>query len=326
MKISVVIFLVGCTHTPDQSTIAGPKPPPAVLAAHTFTFKNSCSETVWVGSFGQSGTSAIEGGGWEIKSGDTVSFPVARGNSGRIWPRTGCNFQSDGTCKDGNCCKTGGCLTADGKTFGLKCAQSGLPPATLLEWTLDAPSGNGPTDYYDSSMVDGWSVPLLMTAVAGTYNPEPDPGMNAGYWCQADGCTSGELVCPDAYKVDGSPGSCFSPCQAAINAGSPDATKLCCACSLTDPITCPDAACAGGYGCTPYHTPSYPANMVCDPWSTDPSRAWNSTAIEYIDSVKKACPHVYSWQFDDAKATYNCRKTDGLVNYQIEFCPYIPAK
>jgi len=192
-----------------------------------------------------------------------------------------------------------------------------------LEWTLDAPSGNGPIDYYDSSMVDGWSVPMLMTAVAGTYNPAPDPGMDADYWCAADGCTNGTPVCPDAYKVTGSPDSCWSPCMSATNAGSPDATKLCCTCSLTNPITCPDAACAGGYGCTPYHNPPYPADMVCDPWNTDKTRAWDATALSYIDAVRKSCPKVYAWQFDDAGSTFHCRKTDGLVNYHIEFCPKV---
>jgi len=322
MKAFCLVLLASCTNVPAKPSVVEDTPPPAKLAAHTFTFKNSCSETVWVGSYGQSGTPPIDGGGWEMKAGEVKSFPVPRGASGRIWPRTGCDFEADGSCKDGNCCTTGGCLTADGK-FGLECSQTGVPPTTLLEWTLDAHSGNGPIDYYDSSMVDGWSVPMLMTAVAGTYNPAPDPGMDADFWCAADGCTNGTPVCPDAYKVTGSPDSCWSPCMSATNAGSPDATKLCCTCSLTDPITCPDAACAGGYGCTPYHTPPYPADMVCDPWSKDPSRAWPADAISYIDAVRKACPNVYSWQFDDAKATYNCRKTDGLVNYHIEFCPKV---
>jgi len=314
-----LVLLAACGE-PEPSVAA---PPPDT---HTFTFTNSCLETVWVGSYGQNGSAAIGGGGWALTPGQSMRMDVPVGNSGRIWPRTGCSFGSDGSCPDGiNCCKTGGCLTADGKTFGLGCAQTGVPPATLLEWTLDAASGNGAIDYYDSSMVDGWSVPVRMTAVAGTHNPDPDPdpGMDPAHWCAADGCTSGKPACPTAYRVEGSPDSCWSPCMAATNAGSPDATKLCCTCSLTEPVTCPDPACAGGYGCTPYHDPAYPADMVCDPWNADRARAWDATAISYIDAVKKACPNVYSWQFDDAKATFNCRKTDGLVDYSVEFCPVV---
>lgn len=251
-----------------------------------------------------------------------VTVPV--GHSGRVWPRTECAFAEDGTCTGaGNCCVTGGCLTAS-NVFGLACAQTGVPPASLVEWTLDATSGNGPIDYYDMSLVDGWSVPVSMRPIPDTYNPTPDPGIGA-WWCEPAGCTEGEPVCPDAYKVEGAPGACWSPCQAATRAGSADATKLCCTCSLTDPITCPEANCAGGYGCTPYHDPEYPADMVCNPWNTDTARAWDATAQSYIANVKAACPKAYSWQFDDVKATFNCRKTGGLVGYIVEFCPDVPA-
>lgn len=313
----VLSLALACSDSEPTVSVVPATPPPA----HKFTFKNSCDETVWVGSFGQNGTPALNGGGWQMGKGDSLDVRVAVGNSGRIWPRTECTFDPGGHCPPGvNCCATGGCLEADNKTFGLACAQTGVPPATLLEWTLDATSGNGPIDYYDMSMVDGWSVPLSMTPVAGTFNTTPDPGIGS-WWCEVDGCSGGMPACPDAYKVAGSPLSCWSPCMAAKNAGSADATKLCCTCSLTEPITCPDAACAGGYGCTPYHSPPFPADMVCDPWSSDPTRAWDPTAQGYIAGVKLACPKVYSWQFSDALATFNCRKTNGLVDYVIEFCP-----
>lgn len=325
----ITTFILACSSTPTQVEVSPTHTPsPGVPTAHTFTFKNSCSEMVWVGSYGQNGSPAIDGGGWEMAPSLSLSFTVAVGNSGRIWPRTGCSFGADGKCpvEGVNCCTTGGCLVSDGKNFGLECAQTGAPPATLAEWTLDAASGNGPIDYYDMSMVDGWSVPVSMKPVAGTYNEQPDPGIGS-WWCEEDGCTQGAApVCPDAYRVTGSPDSCRSPCMAATDAGSPDATKLCCTCSLTEPVTCPDPACAGGYGCTPYHDPAYPADMVCDPWNADTARAWDATAISYIDAVKKACPNVYSWQFSDVAGTFNCRKSGGLVDYIIEFCPTVPAK
>jgi len=313
----LTLLLLGCGEAPEASPPLGATPP----AAHKFTFKNSCTETVWVGSFGQNGTPALKGGGWEMAKGTSIVVEVPVGNSGRIWPRTECSFGADGNCpeKGVDCCTTGGCLGSVDQTFALQCTQTGSPPATLQEWTLDAPSGNGPIDYYDGSLVDGWSVPVKMSPVAGTYNTNPDPGI-ASWWCEADGCES-VPVCPASYKVAGSPLSCWSPCQAAKNAGSADAEKLCCTCSLTDPITCPDAACAGAYGCSPYSTPPNPADMVCDPWNTDTARAWDATALSYIANVKAACPKVYSWQFSDVAGTFNCRKTAGLVDYLIDFCP-----
>jgi hypothetical protein len=195
-----------------------------------------------------------------------------------------------------------------------------------MEVTLDAPSGNGPYDTYDISFADGWSVPAAMISDAGTFNPNPDPGLKAP-WCIQSGCTA-EPVCPDEYKVEGSPRSCWSPCQHAVHTGMSDLdqARLCCACTMvpTPPgqpaITCPDAGCE--YGCTPYHDPAYPEDMTCNPWDTvNPSRAWDASALSYISAVKAVCPQVYAWQFDDHAATFQCRKTDGLVNYTVTFCP-----
>lgn len=306
------------TAAPNITSDASPD---ASAPSHTFTFKNSCKEDLWVGAVGQNGSAPLDGGGWRMTAGETKVISVPVGHSGRIWPRTGCTFDASGKCPPGvNCCAAGGCLETDNKTFGLKCGFTGAPPSSLLEWTLDATSGNGPIDYYDMSFVDGWSVPLSMTPVPGTFNTTPDPGIGS-WWCEQDGCTSGMPVCPDAFKVSGSPLSCYSPCQTARNAGSANAEKLCCTCSLTEPVTCPDAKCAGHYGCTPYHTPAYPADMTCNPWASDASRAWDATSLSYIEAVHKACPKVYAWQFDDVKATFNCRKTAGLVDYAVEFCP-----
>lgn len=315
----VLFALTACP--PPTPAPPAPKPP-----THKFSFKNLCKEGVWVGSTGQNGSLPLEGGGWYIAAGDTYEVSVPVGHSGRIWPRTGCTFDDLGSCPAGeDCCLTGGCLEADNKTFGLKCGFTGAPPASLLEWTLDAASGNGPIDYYDMSFVDGWSVPLSMRPVEGSYNVEPDPGIGS-WWCEQDGCTEGMPVCPDSLRVPGSALSCYSPCQVAVTAGSADAEKLCCTCSLSTPITCPEATCAGHYGCTPYHTPPYPADMVCNPWDTNPSRAWDAQSLSFIGTVREACPKVYSWQFDDMKATFNCRKTGGLVDYEVAFCPGIPAE
>ena len=65
-----------------------------------------------------------------------------------------------------------------------------------------------------------------------------------------------------------------------------------------------------------------PIRVATDnPWDTDKSRAWDATSQEYIANVHKTCPGVYAWQFDDVNGTYNCRKTNGLVDYTVTFCP-----
>lgn len=328
MQIALFLLsacLVPDAVTPTSSVVEAPAP---AAAMHKFTFVNRCEQDIWVGSHGQKGTAAINGGGWfmpaRVKGVDPtpMTFEVAVGNSGRLWPRTECTFPGDGQ----NHCATGGCVD-DTNKFALKCAQGGVPPVALLEWTLDAHSGNGPIDYYDGSLVDGWAVPLQMIAVANSYNPVADPGMDQDRWCAPGGCAVSP-TCPAEYW-DGK--NCWSPCAAATRPTNPvdaaDALSLCCSCSLSDGNnTCPEAECAGGYGCTPNHDPMYPADMVCDPTGEkNGGRAWNATAQSYIANVRAACPSIYAWQFDDAKGTFNCRKTDGLVDYVIEFCPGVPA-
>lgn len=318
-------ILLNCSPNKVATVADEVKEQPVQAASHTLTFVNKCTETLWVGSVGNAGHKPLAAGGFEIGA-TPVTKQAPVGWSGRLWPRTGCTFNAKGICptEGVKCCSSGSCLTKDDKNFGLACASSGVPPASLIEFTLDAPSGNGPYDTYDMSFVDGWSTPATVVPDPGTFNPTPDPGIQAP-WCKVDGCTS-TPVCPASFKVSGSPNSCWSPCQHATNAGSADAIKLCCACTLKPtpsgqkPITCPDAACQ--YGCTPYHVPPYAEDNTCNPWDTkDPSRAWDATSIAYIAAVKKACPEVYGWQFDDAAATFNCRKTSGLVNYTITFCP-----
>jgi hypothetical protein len=329
--ISVVVLLQWMGWSADQEPYVGDfegftvqAPAQEEATTHTITFDNQCHESIWVGSVGNSGHSALNGGGWVMEATTTMAVEAPVGWSGRFWPRTGCAFGSNGLCptEGVKCCASGSCLTSDNKTFGLECASSGTPPASLMEVTFDAPSGNGPYDTYDISFVDGWSVPVRMTAVTGTFNPDPDPGIEAP-WCRVSGCTA-EPACPDEFKVEGSPRSCWSPCQHSALLGDASA-KLCCACTMepTPPgqpaLTCPDAGCQ--YGCTPYHDPAYPEDMTCNPWDTNTERAWDATSLSYIAAVKAVCPEVYAWQFDDHAATFNCRKTDGLVDYTVTFCP-----
>jgi len=316
--IIALLFILACNSSPELEPIMAVVSP----VGHEVIFKNQCKEKIWAGSVGNAGFPGLSDGGWEMDGGTVKKLTVPVGWSGRIWPRTGCAFKVDGICPilGVPCCASGSCLQADNRNFGLRCGFSGTPPASLIEVTFDATSGNGPYDVYDISFVDGWSVPVKVEPVAGSFNQRPDDPRILATWCTTSGCTA-KPACPSGYEVPGSSDSCFSPCQVAIRSRSPDANKLCCSCNLTTACTCHDSCCTGQYGCTPYHNPAYPADMICNPWNQDTSRAWNSTALRYISAVKAVCPKVYAWQFDDYAATFNCRKTAGLVNYIITFCP-----
>jgi hypothetical protein len=323
------------TTTPSPSSGSGSASSASSHSAdgnsHLFTIHNNCTETIWVAILGNPGFQSIMGGGFVMaQAGPPVVVTVPFGWQGRMWARIGCRFNDSGTCNPPYqpCCASGSCLQAD-RTFGLYCADSGISPTSLIEMSLDNDSPFGPYDDYDVSLVDGWSVPLSINPVAGTYNPLPDPGVQTP-WCQFAGCYASPQ-CPASLAVNGTSLSCYSPCQAAVLNGSAShhaIDRACCVCTQSHPsCNCltsnsPSSGeygcCAGSFGCTPYHTPSYPADQVCNPWAGG-DRGWNGDQLDYISEVEGACNKVYSWQFDDKAASFQCRKTNGFVDYEIIF-------
>lgn len=146
---------------------------------------NDCKETIWPAiipgeNFG--------GGGFVLKTGQSIVFTAPVGWSGRIWGRTGCNFDKNGN----GTCQTGRCGSS------LHCRASGETPATLAEFTLAA------LDFYDVSLVDGFNLPISVTPMKGKGN------------CSIAGC-DGDLRpnCPKelAYRADGRTVGCRSACD-----------------------------------------------------------------------------------------------------------------
>jgi hypothetical protein len=128
--------------------------------AATFTITNRCSFTVWPAA-------TPVGGGTQLNPGQTWTINVPAGtSSGRVWGRTGCNF--DGAGRGG--CATGDCGGA------LSCSLSGRPPMTLAEFTL-----GGSQDFYDLSVIDGYNVAMSFSCSSGV------------------GLTCRDSRCPDAY-------------------------------------------------------------------------------------------------------------------------------
>jgi len=175
---------------------------------------NYCSETIWVGAFPGISSGTITGGsnpgtintlsGWELDANATATVTVPDNWSGRFWGRTGCSFNSSGVCDPQNitvngnnyvitnCCDTGGCQDGSGN-FVLNCAETGLPPATLAEFTLAA----GGLDNYDLSMVDGGNIPVEIILDSSDYDCSTNenciftgnlPGKNSSTCTQDSDC------------------------------------------------------------------------------------------------------------------------------------------
>lgn len=170
----------------------------------TFTLVNYCKETIWPGITRSDNNS---GNGFTLKPGESTIYTAPSNWSGRIWGRTGCNFDNNGNGK----CQTGSCGT------NINCTGPGNPPATIADFTL------GELDFYDVSLVDGFNLPIIIRAMNGTGN------------CSTAGC-DGDLRqnCPSELtsKENGEVIACRSACDAF------DTDEYCCRGSYENPATC----------------------------------------------------------------------------------------
>ncbi|KAE9605876.1 hypothetical protein Lal_00024933 [Lupinus albus] len=173
-------------------------------SARVFTIVNYCRETIWPAVIPGDN---FNGGGFVLKPGQSSVFTAPVGWSGRIWARTGCNFDKSG---NGNC-QTGSCGTS------LKCAGAGKTPASLAEFTL------AQLDFYDVSLVDGFNVPISIKPLHGKGN------------CTTAGCDSDlRTTCPKelSLKANDKTVGCRSACDVF------NTDEYCCRGNYGNPSTC----------------------------------------------------------------------------------------
>ena len=190
----------------------------ASALARTFTVKNNCAYTVWPAIFTDlnAGTAVPDHPtGWEAPPGHSTSFNVPDNwTAGRIWGRTDCDFS---IAAPPEMCSSGGC------NGGLECDRNsgtGVPPATVAEWTLSA---SDDLDWYDVSLVDGFNIPVRIDTSADCQAPECAVDLNPN--CPA------ELKSPNGL-------GCRSACEANIDGNQQDSGN-CCSGSHDTPATCP---------------------------------------------------------------------------------------
>ncbi|KAM0951641.1 putative Thaumatin family [Dioscorea sansibarensis] len=143
--------------------------------AATFDIINQCSYTVWA--------AAVPGGGRQLNNGQTWTININASTIGRVWARTGCNFDSssNGSCETGDC------------NGLLQCQAFGKPPNTLAEYALNQFNNQ---DFFDISLVDGFNVPMDLNSTGG---------------CERGIRCLGKIIgqCPDKLKTTG---GCNNPC------------------------------------------------------------------------------------------------------------------
>ncbi|KAI8996655.1 thaumatin family-domain-containing protein [Trametes punicea] len=197
---------------------------PACARGRTFTIINQCPFTIWPAMFTDlsAGTAVPDfPTGWEAPASNSVTFTVPDDwKAGRIWGRRDCDFTitTGPTCLDGWC---NGGLLCDPST------GTGVPPATVAEWTLQ---GDGNRDFYDVSLVDGYNLPMAITTSVDC--PIADCPVDLGPNCPAP------LKGP--FDSTGFPVGCKSACAANLD-GDPNDSANCCSGSHDTPETCPSS-------------------------------------------------------------------------------------
>ncbi|KAF8673520.1 Thaumatin family [Rhizoctonia solani] len=193
------------------------------VLGRTFTVYNACPFTIWPAVFTDLNVgNAVPGieTGWEAAAFTKRAFNVPDNwKAGRIWGRRNCNFSTN---PGPNSCLSGGCnggLLCDSRT------GTGVPPASVAEWTLNAADG---LDWYDVSLVDGYNLPMRITNTASC--PVADCAVDLGPDCPAP------LKGP--FDSTGFPVGCKSACAANLD-GNQANSHNCCSGQYSTPQTCP---------------------------------------------------------------------------------------
>nr|GMD93811.1 thaumatin-like protein 1 [Ipomoea batatas] len=180
----------------------------------TFMLINRCGYTVWPGILANAGSAGLDTTGFELAPGGSRGFQVTASWSGRIWGRTGCNFDAGSG--------QGSCATGDCGSNQVECNGAGAtPPATLAEFTIGSSGANNNNkDFYDVSLVDGYNLPMQVEAVGGSGA------------CGSTGCAADvNRICPKELR-SGDGLACRSACDAF---GNPE---YCCSGAYGSPSTC----------------------------------------------------------------------------------------
>ena len=242
--------------------------------------------------------------------GDQVPSPI----TGKC-PPNGCTPPVDSLFE-----ATWGCTLKDSS----KCAVNPSAPAQKL----------GPATYFDTSQVDGYTLPYKVDFHGDTAHCDCDPQGHCkgtklvdGSHLSLDECPTSEDLSeggrfPKFKEVDlrilaNSSGTgleakvvaCMSPCKR-LNYGQPfgfnipehnePALHMCCPTPIIGP-GCTEAA-----GCM---TPQACRN------ESDPASVTHS---KYVHAIHKMAPGIYSYTYDDGNGLHAC---PGDVNYTMTFCP-----
>ncbi|MCJ1377838.1 hypothetical protein MMC17_000934 [Xylographa soralifera] len=307
------------------------------------TITNQCPELIYPGLATQAGTPPSTQG-FPLAAGDTMELTVGADWQGRVWGRTNCSFNADGSGPSntggnnggGSACVTGDCngvvncvVTVSSAScragFGSKVLiykNKGNTPVTLAEFTLASSTGQ---TYYDISLVDGYNIPIGIVALytsSGNSSLTDIPPNLTNPVCIG----TAALLAAQGDTTDATLGSNSSyPIPLDQSQSTSDVQGWCPWDLQLSPPTKP------GDGVYPYpddniQRPLFnPCYSACAKYN-DPSDCCtgsydNPSVCQpslYSQDAKAVCPDAYSYAFDDQTSTFIIPSGGG---FQVIFCP-----
>jgi len=314
-------------------------PPAPAPAAQTADLRiiNSCNTTLWIEARWGSQGGALPGQlatSTPAAPGTFVEYviPATGLEATRFWGKYGCDINGKG-CKIGDQmqywpnppggCPPGGCTPPIDSLFE---ATFGCKPGSAC-------NTQNPTTWFDTSQVDGWTIPYKLVASGRTDQCDCN-GSNCGF-SGVDATSLDLQKCPTSEDLSMSGAvpyvisngrnisltsvdlsirdpitnqviGCMSPCKK-LTTGYPSGFGLsesegvglwmCC------PTPLPTSQCQPSKGCV---TPEMCRNGPIE-------------GTKYVDAVHRAATGVYSYSYDDGVGLHACPA--GTVIYTMEFCP-----
>ncbi|KIW04826.1 uncharacterized protein PV09_04010 [Verruconis gallopava] len=282
---------------------------------------NLCSEDIYPGINTQSGKGPADTG-FKLSPGETRELVVSENWQGRVWGRTNCSFNADGTRPSngspGKACGSGDCNGM------LACKVGGDVPVTLAEFTLNAGDDQS---YYDISLVDGYNIPMaIVLEPHGNFTLDELPPNLTNPTCSG----TAELLAPQDWMP-------YANGQTFLNTNSSyplpldfnvNYQQVLNWCPWELQLNMPQPPNDGKY--------MYPDNSVqrqafnpcfsaCAKWNLPQdccTGTYNSPSAcqpsEYSKNAKAVCPDAYSYAFDDQTSTFIVPSGAG---FNIIFCP-----
>lgn len=286
---------------------------------------NFCPATIWPALATQEGRGPSTHG-FELAPKSSKELSVSQDWQGRVWARTNCSFNADGTAAhDGGrkACDTGDCdgvldcvVTVRPSPVSLKVihksnTHQGNPPATLFEIAFQA-GENKTNSFYDISLVDGYNLPLSLTHLpqprsllippnltnpsciaTPPYTAAPSTNSNSTYPTPRIPARDLTRWCPFPLLLQPPP----KPGNGVFPLPDDHIAR-----PVFSPCLSPCAATVSESDCC---TGSHSTADTCSPGL-------------YSNNAKKVCPDAYSFAYDDGKSTFSIPSGGG---WEVTFCP-----